>query len=57
MHKAGSTAPLNQMDSDLANLIEQIGGNPVERNTDYTQFRNYRKQHPPDNKGLPVAYG
>ncbi len=57
MHKAGSTTPLNQMDSDLANLIEQIGGNPVERNTDYTQFRNYRKQHPPDNKGLPVAYG
>lgn len=57
MHKAGSTTPLDQIDADLANLIEQIGGVPVERNTDYTIFRKFRKLPPSDNKGLPVAYG
>tara|TARA_B100001750_G_C15517184_1_gene608230 strand:- start:51 stop:1280 length:1230 start_codon:yes stop_codon:yes gene_type:complete len=57
MHKAGSTTPLDQIDNDLAILIEQMGGIPVERNTDYTKFRKFRRQSPPDNKGLPVAYG
>ncbi|HIA24571.1 MAG TPA: CofH family radical SAM protein [Candidatus Poseidoniales archaeon] len=54
MHLAGSTTPLNDIDVDLANLIESVGGVAVERNTDYTQFRNFRRNNRPDNNGLPM---
>ncbi len=54
MHLAGSDAPLDHLDIDLATLIESVGGIAVERNTDYTQFRNFRRQNPPDNNGLPM---
>lgn len=54
MHLAGSTTPLNDLDVDLATLIESVGGVAVERNTDYTQFRNFRRNIPPDNNGLPM---
>jgi aminodeoxyfutalosine synthase len=56
MHLAGSSTPLDQYDDDLAKLIEGVGGIPVERNTNYTIFSRYRKQPPPDNKGLPLAH-
>ena len=55
MHLAGSNTPLDNLDIDLANLVESVGGIAVERNTDYTQFRNYRRQNPPDNNGLPMV--
>jgi len=56
MHIAGSTTPLDKFDADLAQLIEAVGGIPVERNTNYTYFSKYRRQRPPDNKGLPMAH-
>jgi len=55
MHLAGSNTPLDNLDIDLATLVESVGGIAVERNTDYTQFRNYRRQNPPDNNGLPMV--
>lgn len=55
MHLAGSNTPLDNLDIDLATLVESVGSIAVERNTDYTQFRNYRRQNPPDNNGLPMV--
>lgn len=54
MHLAGSNTPLDKMDIDLATLVESVGGIPIERNTDYTKFRNFKRQDPPDNQGLPM---
>jgi aminodeoxyfutalosine synthase len=56
MHLAGSTTPLDEIDSDLANLIESIGGIAFERNTDYTLFRQFRRDNPPDRRGLPMVH-
>ena len=55
MHLAGSNTPLDNLDIDLATLIESVGGIAIERNTDYTRFRNFRRQNPPDNNGLPMV--
>ena len=56
MHLAGSSTPVNQYDHDLVQLIQEVGGIPVERNTNYTIFSCNSGQPPPDNKGLPLAH-
>jgi len=56
MHEAGSTANLNDDRNSLAKSITQIGAQPIQRNTIYTQFRRFQKDDD-DNSGLrlPVA--
>jgi aminodeoxyfutalosine synthase len=56
MHEAGSDANLNDDRMSLAKSITDIGAEPVQRNTIYTQFRRFRTDDD-DEYGmrLPVA--
>lgn len=56
MHEAGSEAILSDDRDSLAKSILDIGANPIQRNTIYTQFRRYRKDDD-DQSGLrlPIA--
>ncbi len=55
MHLAGSTAPLDHDRNNLARLIEDAGGEPVQRNTTYTHFTPYTPVQVPHRKSLPMA--
>ncbi len=44
MHSAGSVTSLDDFDEQLAILIESVGCFAVERNTDYTKFRSFRRE-------------
>ncbi len=54
MHLAGSTAPLDHDREKLARLIRDAGCNPVQRNSNYTSFKNYETPQKMSRR-LPMA--
>lgn len=55
MHLAGSTAPLDHDRNNLARLIRDAGGEPIQRDTIYTTFTPYVPVEVPARISLPMA--
>jgi len=55
MHLAGSTTPLDHDRNNLARLIRDAGGEPIQRNTVYTHFAPYVPVEVPPRTSLPMA--
>ena len=55
MHLAGSTAPLDHDKNMLAKLVINSGSKPIQRNTTYTSFKEYKIPETPSRISLPMA--
>ena len=55
MHSAGSTTSLSDGRSELARLVRDAGYSPVQRDSIYTNFRQYQDPPSPGRSQLPVA--
>ncbi|HIA24636.1 MAG TPA: CofH family radical SAM protein [Candidatus Poseidoniales archaeon] len=55
MHLAGSDTSLSTTGSELARLIEDSGGIPIERDTIYSRFRRHQPPPPSSGRRLPVT--
>jgi aminodeoxyfutalosine synthase len=55
MHLAGSETPLSTTGSELARLIEDSDGIPIERDTIYSRFKRHQPPPPPSGRVLPVT--
>ena len=57
MHLAGSTAPLDHDKRQLAKLVENAGSIPIQRNTTYSHFEEYKPPEIPKMRRLRMATG
>ena len=57
MHLAGSTAPLDHDKRQLAKLVENAGSIPIQRNTTYSHFEEYKPPEIPKRRRLRMATG
>ena len=55
MHLAGSTTPLDHDKNMLAKLVLNSGSKPIQRNTTYTSFKEYKIRKTPSRISLPMA--
>lgn len=55
MHLAGSTTPLDHDKNMLAKLVINSGSKPIQRNTTYTSFKEYKIRKTPSRISLPMA--
>ena len=55
MHLAGSTTPLDHDKNMLAKLVINSGSKPIQRNTTYTSYKEYKIRKTPSRISLPMA--